>query len=229
MSGTGISMSPTNWCSEAELADKRRLCISDMASPGQAWTLGRSERWIYQAARWTVRNIPAPSEDEGIARYRLLWDRKAGEPVRTSMNERIAIVNYPRESKRGRPRLEEGWTFAQVREGNPRTINIDPFDLPEWIDDLGIKDANFRARINNRAIKGLKWEETVSKEGSRTLTPKPRSSPLPLNILEEELSFCRKMLLNSDEPHHVSLCQEKIDIIEEKIAAAKRQPDQRPS
>ncbi len=231
MSGTGNYTSPANWCSEAELAGKRRLCVSDLASRGQAWTLGRSERWIYGAARWTRRNIPAPCDDQGIARYRLLWDRKANEPVRTSMNERIAIVNYPRESKRARPLLGDGWMFAQVRAGNPQTITIDTYDQPEWIDKLVIKAKNFRIMINADAIRnaGIEWEEIVLKDGSRALSPKPRSSPLPLPVLKEELSFYRKMLPVSDAAYHISRCLEQIDIIEEKITAAKRQPDKHPS
>lgn len=231
MSGTGIYTSPSNWCSEAEFAGKRRLCISDLASRGQAWTLGRSERWIYGAARWTRRNIPAPCEDEGIARYRLLWDRKANEPVRTSMNERIAIVNYPRESKRARPRMGEEWMFTQVRAGKPMTITIDTYDQPEWIDKLVIKTKNSRIMINADAVRkaGIEWEEIIVKDGSRALTPKRGTSPLPLRILEDDLSFYKKMLPVSDAPYHVSHCLDQIDIIEEKIAAANHKSHQHTS
>lgn len=231
MPGTGISKSPAKSCSEAELADKRHLSIADLASRGQAWTLGRSNRWIYDAARRTVENIPAPGEDEGKARYRLLLDLKTGELVRTFKQERIAIVTHPLEPKRGRPRLGQGWKFARVRESGDQMINIDPFGLPEWIDKLSINGKSFSLRINADAIRnsGLEWEETILKDGSKALSPKPRSSPLPLAVLEAELNFYRKMLPNSDEPCHVSLCQGQIDIIEGKIVAAKRQPDQHPS
>lgn len=227
MPDTGISMSPTISCSEAELIDNRHLSIADLASPDQAWSFGRSERWIYDAARWTVENIPAPGEDEGNARYRLLWDQKTGEPVMTFKQERIAIVTHPLETKRGRPVTGRGWKFAWVRESGDQMINIDPFCLPEWIDKLSINGKRFSLRINAEAIRnsGLEWEETILNDGSKALYPKPRSSPLPLAVLEAELYFYRKMLPNSHEPCHVSLCQGQIDIIEGKIAAAKRQPD----
>ncbi|WP_143593588.1 hypothetical protein [Synechococcus sp. 1G10] len=172
-----------------------------------------------------------PGEDEGIARYRLLWDQQASEPARTSMNERIAIMNHPRESKRGRPFKEEGWMFARARAGKPMTINIDAYDQPEWIDKLVIKTKNSRIMINADAIRnaGIEWEEVTLKDGSRALTTKPRTSSLPLHVLEDELSFYKKMLPVSDTPYHSSRCLEQIDIIEEKIAAASLKTDQHTS